>query len=155
MGDLEKRIGTIKHIGEVREGLGIFMEELAKRAIAHDQSKLVPPESDFFEGDGIPPFSKYSENGELSDGYKAFLEKAAPVLRHHYDHNSHHPEHYEHGISGMCLVDLVEMFMDWRAASMRTPGGNLVQSINTNKDRFGVSDQLHSIFINTAIKYGL
>lgn len=150
-----KKIATVQHIGEVRAGIGIFMQELAKRAIEHDLSKLVPPESDFFEGDQIPPYSKYSEDGKLTQEYNDFLAKAGPVLRHHYENNSHHPEHYPNGIDGMCLVDLVEMFMDWRAASKRTPDGSLIKSVHANKDRFNVSDQLYRVFLNTCEKYGL
>ena len=40
-------------------------------------------------------------------------------IEHHYAVNSHHPEHYEAGIAGMSLFDLIEMLVDWKAASER------------------------------------
>ena len=72
------------------------------------------------------------------------------ALKHHYEINSHHPEHYEEGIDGMTLFDLVEMFCDWKAASLRHSDGNFISSLEYNKKRFNMDDQLYSIFTNTA-----
>jgi hypothetical protein len=43
----------------------------------------------------------------------------------------------------------LEMFIDWVAASRRHADGNVYRSININKDRFSMSDDLVSIFKNT------
>ncbi len=67
--------------------------------------------------------------------------------------NSHHPEHYDEGVNDMDLLDLIEMFFDWCAASERTKDGNIYVSINTNKDRFNMSEQLAQVFRNTAKRY--
>ena len=53
----------------------------------------------------------------------------------------------------MNLVDLVEMFCDWKASSMRHIDGNLLKSIDINASRFNMSSQLKQIFINTAKMY--
>ena len=50
----------------------------------------------------------------------------------------------------MTLVDIVEMFCDWRASSMRNKNGNLLKSIETNAARFRIDSQLEQIFVNTA-----
>jgi hypothetical protein len=63
--------------------------------------------------------------------------------------NDHHPQHYENGVDGMDLMALVEMFADWTASSERTKDGSIIKSIHGNKDRFCLSDQLVSIFLNT------
>lgn len=56
----------------------------------------------------------------------------------------------ESPINGMNLVDLVEMFADWKAATMRHHDGNLLKSIEVNAKRFAMSPQLEAIFRNTA-----
>ncbi len=71
-------------------------------------------------------------------------------LDHHYAANSHHPEHFKNGVDDMNLMDLVEMFCDWIAATRRHADGNIFNSIRHNKDRFKLSDQLVSILGNTA-----
>ena len=73
-----------------------------------------------------------------------------PALEHHYAVNRHHPEHFTNGVNDMTLIDVVEMFADWKAASERTQNGNLLKSIELNAERFHLSDQLKEIFINTA-----
>jgi len=71
-----------------------------------------------------------------------------PVI-YRISHNSHHPEHYENGIDDFTLADLVEMFFDWKAASERHNDGDVLKSIEINKQRFGLSEQLCKIFENT------
>jgi len=41
------------------------------------------------------------------------------------------------------------MFCDWKAATMRHNDGNLLKSIEINAGRFGISDQLKQILINS------
>lgn len=53
------------------------------------------------------------------------------------------------GINGMTLLDLVEMFCDWKAATERHADGNIERSIKINRERFGLSDQLVAILENT------
>lgn len=57
------------------------------------------------------------------------------------------------GIEGMDLLDLVEMFCDWKAASERHNDGNILTSITKNADRFGLSPQLVRILENTAKRF--
>ena len=44
------------------------------------------------------------------------------------------------------------MFIDWKAASERHDDGDIFRSIEINKNRFGISEQLCKIFKNTAAK---
>lgn len=85
-----------------------------------------------------------------SPEYEAFRAAMKPALDHHYARNSHHPEHYPDGINGMDLLDLVEMFCDWKAAGERHNDGNILKSIEKNATRFEMSPQLVRIFTNTA-----
>ena len=59
------------------------------------------------------------------------------------------PQYYEDGIRGMDLLDLIEMLCDWKAATLRHADGDINRSIKENKERFGYSDELKQIFINT------
>ena len=141
---------TLMHIKRVNELLIRFSKDLMYRAICHDNSKLREPEKAEF--DRLTPILKELQYG--SDEYRASLAELQLALKHHYEHNSHHPEHYENGVDGMDLLDLVEMFMDWKAATERTKDGSISKSIEFNKDRFKMSEQLVSIFKNTVRNYG-
>lgn len=57
------------------------------------------------------------------------------------------------GIEDMDLLDLVEMLSDWAAATKRNKNGNIHKSIEHNKIRFAISDQLAKIFTNTVNRY--
>ena len=136
---------TLLHIKHVNALLLQFIQELINRAITHDESKLHEPEKPLF--DTMTPRLKTLTYG--SEAYKQSLAYLKPALDHHYAHNSHHPEHYENGINDFTLADLVEMFFDWKAASGRHDDGDILKSIEINKTRFGLSDQLCKIFENT------
>jgi hypothetical protein len=71
------------------------------------------------------------------------------ALDHHYSNNRHHPEYFENGINDMTLIDLIEMLCDWYAATQRHNDGDIFKSIEFNKTRFNMSDQLVSILTNT------
>jgi hypothetical protein len=137
---------TLKHIKRVNDLLLQFCREMMCRATLHDQSKLLPPEKEAF--DEYTPMLSGLTYG--SDEYRATLRAMQPAIEHHQKNNSHHPEFYADGINGMTLMDLVEMFFDWKAASERHSDGCIFWSIDVNKDRFQMSDQLVAIFFNTA-----
>jgi hypothetical protein len=58
-------------------------------------------------------------------------------------------ESTKYGLSGMTLVDLVEMLCDWKAATLRHADGDIRKSIEGNQKRFGYSDELKQIMLNT------
>ncbi len=125
-------------------------EEIKERGINHDTSKLETPEKEVFD-EYTPKLGGVIYG---SEEYNNFLVALKPALDHHYANNSHHPEHYENGINGMDLFDLIELFFDWKASGERHRGGNIYHSIEINKERFGISDQLAQILINTAKNKG-
>jgi hypothetical protein len=53
-------------------------------------------------------------------------------------------------ISGMNLIDILEMACDWKAASLRHANGNFSRSVELCSERFGISAQLSQIILNTA-----
>jgi UDP-N-acetylmuramate-alanine ligase len=141
----DSRADTYEHIGKVRAFLNMAIINLILRGQAHDASKLVSPEVESF--DEYTPKLKDLVYG--SDEYRATLREMKPAVEHHYSVNSHHPEHYDNGVSGMSLMDLLEMICDWKAASERTKDGNISDSLQHNQERFGYSDELASIISNT------
>lgn len=147
----DSRPDTYQHIQTVQRLVFMVTENLTRRAQSHDQSKLVSPEVEVF--DEFTPKLKGSTYG--SDEYKGFLASMKVALDHHYAANSHHPEHFPNGIQGMSLLDIVEMLCDWKAATMRHADGDLRASIDINQKRFGYSDELKGILINTAEELGL
>ena len=135
---------TQDHIGKVVDLIDRFLVHIARRGRSHDLSKLESPEKDLF--DEYTPLLQETTYG--SDEYKQYLKEMGEALEHHYEKNRHHPNHHKRGIDGMTLIDIVEMFCDWKAASMRH--GDFAASLEHNRQRFNIGDQLHSIFVNTA-----
>jgi len=136
---------TLEHIQNVRNLINIAVRELLYRAEIHDVSKLGDLERKTFVE--FTPKLKNSTYG--SDEYHGFLREMKPALDNHYACNRHHPEHFTDGVDGMNLIDLLEMVLDWRAATMRHANGDLHRSIEINTERFKLSPQLVQILKNT------
>jgi len=171
----DQRPKTLEHIRQVRNKLDLIINKLHDRARDHDISKLEEPEKSIF--DEYTPKLKNTTYGSVE--YKQFLKEMKVALDHHYKHNRHHPEHFVYhecngcfkrfigmpdycdvcgysqftkrpDISQMNLIDVIEMFCDWKAATLRHADGDILNSIDINKKRFEISDQLASILRNTA-----
>lgn len=150
MADYDSRPDTWLHIHRVRELLQQAITDLLHRSHVHDQSKLVEPELSIFNE--YTPKLANSTYGSAT--YKSFLIGMGEGLAHHYRHNRHHPEHWESGVHGMSLIDLLEMLIDWKAATERHADGNIHRSIHINADRFHYSPELITFFLNTARDFG-
>lgn len=169
IGELE----TLKHIRRVRQLLDGCIADLIRRGGCHDNSKLEEPEKSVFEEYTAKLRGCTYGSGE----YKGFLAAMKPALDHHYANNAHHPEF--HGlhiciqcgvddriepctcggprradVSRMSLLDILEMLVDWKAATERHADGDLAKSIEINQKRFGYSDELKAILTNTAQAMG-
>jgi hypothetical protein len=138
---------TWRHIHRVQQLLLGVAKQLLDRALLHDQSKLVHPEVSGFASTDLPTLSGLTfGTPEYEEAKKKVLGKA---LAHHYAHNRHHPEFFRNGIEDMNLLDLVEMFLDWKAASERHHDGNIRKSIEIQAAKHNFSPQLRKIFENT------
>lgn len=145
---LEEQAGnfvTMRHIELVRNFLNHFAVLLLKRGQKHDQSKLVEPEVEMFTR--LNARLKKLTFG--SPEYEESLEELGVAKVHHYANGRHHPEHFKNGIDDMNVIDILEMFVDWKAASMRQHDGNLRQSIEKAAKRFEIAPQLVRIFENS------
>ena len=149
MAEYDSTKDTMGHKEKVKKFMNVCIDDLVMRAENHDNSKLESPEKEYF--DEYSP--KLKDITYCSESYKKCLDGLKPALDHHYKVSSHHPEHYENGVNGMTLVDLIELICDWKASSMRHEDGDINKSIEVNKDRFKLSDQLVDILKNTVKEY--
>ncbi len=136
---------TMRHMEKVRNYLNKMVVHLLNRGEKHDQSKVVSPEMEVF--------AEHTCNlAGLTFGspeYEAQKLKLSAALTHHYANNRHHPQHFKDGVNEMNLIDLLEMFCDWKAASERHTDGNIRKSIEKNGGDFHMSPQLIRIFENS------
>lgn len=59
------------------------------------------------------------------------------------------------GVDGMTLLDVLEMLIDWKAATERMKnGGDIRKSLEINRERFKLSPQLTAILANTIKEMG-
>lgn len=150
MTDFDSTADTLKHSLRVGTLMAQPIKELVDRSVSHDRSKTEEPELSVFNE--YTPKLRDSTYG--SDEYKSYLDDMGEGLRHHYSANRHHPEHFADGVNGMTLVDLIEMLADWKAATERHADGDLRRSLEIQRERFGISDQLAQILANTAGWFG-
>ena len=142
----ECQVETQKHIENVRKYIRFIIDKIDIRGVKHDASKLETPEVELFAEHTL----QLAQLSYDSDAYKESLEQLKPALDHHYASNRHHPEHFVNGVNDMTLIDIIEMFCDWKASTLRHNDGNLLKSIELNAERFNMDGQLKAILINTA-----
>jgi hypothetical protein len=119
--------------------MNALIKNLIDRSEEHDQSKLSPEE--FHTAIILTKALKDTTYGDYV--YKQTLDRYKKEIELHYQKNDHHPEHS--GIHNMNLMSLIEMVCDHMAASNVTKT-NYTQS---DKDRWGMGDQLAQILTNT------
>ena len=145
MSNYDSKSDTLEHIRKVSQNLNNFSKDLLERANVHDESKLHSPEKELFD-EFTPKLAGLTYG---SEEYTANLKGLQVALDHHYANNSHHPQFHPNGVSDMTLMDVVEMFCDWKAAVERTKDGNFDKSLEINEKRFNIAPQLIQIFKNT------
>jgi hypothetical protein len=140
----------LDHKQKVGKFLRLANNELMERAVVHDFSKFSKQEFDAFE-EATPKLAGLTYG---SDEYKKQFKESGmqKAIEHHYEVNSHHPEHYENGVYDMNLFDLLEMICDWMAAVQRHNDGNILKSLEINKKRFSISDELMGIIWKTVVE---
>lgn len=204
MPETDSRPDTLAHIERVQTLIQTAINNLSRRAVNHDLSKLEEPEKSAF--DRLKALS-LSNMVYGSEEYRAALRAEKPAINHHYAANSHHPEFYpklpesttsnmlrsaanemeatakaaigsagqgeinalfdfatfnratadqlEASVNGMSLFDVLEMLLDWKAATERMKdGGDIRASLVHNTERFKLSPQLASILANTIKEMG-
>lgn len=140
----EVRLDAYRHKHLVSLYMNIIIEQLGTCALDHDNSKL-----DDFEAYGYAKFIPMLREVKYgSDEYKKIIKDMDEITSHHYANNSHHPEYHKNGISDMGLIDIIEMLVDWKVASIKSDT-SFEESTEINQKRFGFSDELKRILLNT------
>lgn len=140
---------TRKHKEKVTEYIMLVCKQLIDRALNHDNTKLESPEVEIF-AEYTPRLAECTFD---SEEYRGFLEEMKPALDHHYANNRHHPQNHKNGVSDMTIVDIIEMFCDWKAASERHNDGNIKTSLEVNSKKFNITKQLLKILENSVILF--
>lgn len=148
--DYDSTQDTLDHIARVQHRLAEVSLNLRERAHTHDQSKLSEPEKSLL--DQLETQTNLPIYG--SEAERARFDALAEFRKYHYAANDHHPEHTDQGMRGMSLLSIIEMLCDWRAAGARHIGGNIWQSLEFNRKRFGISDEMYAILENTVKELG-
>jgi hypothetical protein len=131
--------------------MSTLSQEVMRRGNQHDDSK--------YETAEFLPYSEVIEEFERhpygSKGREKVYASIKPAVDHHLKHNRHHPEFFADGIEGMNLVDLLEMIVDWNAATQNHPKvpGDLMTSLHIATEKYKISPQLARILYNTAIDF--
>ena len=137
---------TLEHKQMVVKLMNVFVTELLNRACSHDNSKLEDPEVTLFD-EYTPKLAKCTYG---SEEYKSFLAGLKPALDHHYARYRHHPEHFPDGCKDMNILDVIEMLVDWKAATLRHNDGNILKSLEHNRTRFNLEKvSLYDILMNS------
>ena len=137
------------HKQNVQKKINNCVNFLNGRAGAHDLSKEQEPElSMFIKSSQVLDNVKYG-----SDEYnKSIDDMKKEALGHHYLVNRHHPEHYKDGISGMSIIDIMEMMCDWAAASEQY-GTDIQESVETSIKRFHIAGTPMENIIRNSVPY--
>lgn len=137
---------TLQHKKMITDLMSQVITELLYRAAVHDNAKMEEPELSLF--DTYTP--KLSKSTYGSEEYKTFLEGLKPALNHHYSRYRHHPEHFKNGCRDMNILDVIEMLVDWKAATLRHNDGNILKSLEINRTRFSLDEvSLYDILMNS------
>lgn len=141
---------TLDHMHKVQARIQEIVHRLTIRAAHHDLSKLADPEKSLLDALGsqtnLPPYGSPEE--------RARFDALSEFRKHHYAANDHHPEHTADGFRGMSLLSLTEMLCDWEAAGARHVSGGIQRSLEFNRKRFDISDELFAILENTVKELG-
>lgn len=111
--------------------------KLFKRAWVHDFSKYSKAEAPYFAAASNTKDVVYG-----SEQYKKDVEvNLKPALDNHYKLNSHHPQHHDKGFKEMQPLDVIEMLVDWKASTLRNKNGDIKNSLELNRKRYGYTVQ--------------
>ena len=136
------------HIKRVQNKLFKLITVLSIRLREHDKSKLEEPEFSLWKKMDEEPRYPYG-----SKEYKEKIERYRELFKMHYKKNPHHPEHFPNGISDMTLIDLAEMLCDWISYKDNIRVTEAIEMVEKQSKRFGYSDEIKNMLINTLNTY--
>lgn len=134
------------HRDSVAVSLHRVIRNLTSRIWNHDRDKYIDDE--LVEYLAKRPAQDFS-HAYGSQEHNQIRGELKPILDNHYREASHHPEHFENGMLGMSLLDLLEMLADWKSANVAHGRSGFMESVEFNKERFNIPDDIYVILVNT------
>lgn len=96
-----------RHIAYVRLGLTIVGQEIERRGLEHDTSKMLDDEfAGFARINAAARINKFG-----SPEYADAMQRERPTIDLHFSRNTHHPENQPQS-----FLDIIEMVCDWWGA---------------------------------------
>lgn len=138
----------LNHIKKVQNKICKLIVALSIRLQEHDKSKLEEPEFSLWKKIDEEPRYPYG-----SKKYKEKIERYHELFEMHYNKNPHHPEHFQNGISDMTIIDLAEMLCDWISYKDNIRVTEAIDMVEKQSKRFGYSDEIKDMLINTLNTY--
>ena len=140
--DTDEKLRTLLTIVRHRELVGDYLESLAGyfryRAREHDRTKL-----QLDEFDGFAEINRTARDHAYgSEEYDASLAAAKAdggCIALHFSRNRHHPEYFK-SVKDMGLFDLMEMVIDWKAASETYGRASMAEGLAVHRNRFDFDD---------------
>ena len=147
----EQEFKVINTIQEHSQNVGAVVlkvcEELMRRALTHDASKLSAQElEDNFKA--LPDKWRIQAQGHgyHSDEQEKHRKKFAAEIHRHRSTHPHHPEYFGNDVNKMNLIDLIEMLCDWYVSSV-----DIDESIRENSSEYKIDPHISQILENTAL----
>lgn len=140
-----------KHKASVIRWMEVIIDELKRRAITHDNSKLIEPE--------ISGWRKMDKEPRYPYGSKEYfdkLERYKWLLKTHWKRNRHHPEYWQINIfrKDKDLLDIIETVIDWLSYKENVLSlKQALKIIDAQTKRYGFSSELTELIKNTIINY--
>ena len=123
----------VRHQKHVEANMGQLAAELIRRGHMHDQSKLSPSELD-----GFVEIHHIAREYPLGTPEYEAAMRDATCIKEHFSNNSHHPEYHEK-TEDMGWLDLIEMVLDWKAASDTYGHKTVRECLDYQKERHSFS----------------
>ena len=136
MSDTLNTLATIiRHRDSVRLQIQRVTQELERRALRHDISKL-----SLEELAGFSEINRVAREHPIgTPEYEASM-RSCDVLDLHFSRNSHHPE-FHGSVEEMGWMDLLEMVLDWHGAAATYGTNSVRDSLEYHRERHGFTDE--------------
>lgn len=132
----DKFTPMLKGVKYMSEEYRAILEEMSPTLMHHYMANAHHPEHHMFTGGGeIDEIMEFVNNERIPVRAREFLLEYANSLKSR--------------MNQMNLIDLLEMLADWKASTLRVDTGNMKRSLEVNKFRFLIGNQLYYILKNT------
>ena len=140
MTDETKALVTIMRHREIVAGaLVLLADQLRERGRVHDRSKLVEDElAGYVRINAVAREHPYG-SPEYKESMRSEMGPDGCITKH-FARNSHHPEYHDEALH-MGWLDIIEMVIDWYAASQTYGTNTFADSVKVQRNRFAFTEE--------------